>query len=272
MGLLGRVWRALRGWRRPVTSADCFRLAEQHRQAGRLEDAASMVAQGMALDPRSVLGHLLAAYLHAALRRSAAAKAEFTAALALDPLHPRALLGLARIALEEGDTTRSAQLLREALRFTPDFPEARALLEATGYDETPIDARNGAEPSLLDRLSLPLGSRQCVVRRPDGSVLFAHPDATAAEALGASVARLTRIASAMLARAGLAAMESAAVDGSGGTMFVRTGDDLIVALTLGREVPLGTGQRHADALWTRCRAERSAPRAEPPPGEPARGG
>jgi tetratricopeptide (TPR) repeat protein len=268
VGLLGRVWRAIGGSRRPVTSADCFRLAEQSRRAGRLEDAASLVAQGLALDPRSILGHLLAAYVHAALRQGEAAKREFAAALALDPEHPRALLGLARVALEEGDAARSAELLREALRFAPDFPEARALLEATGYGG-PADARSGETPLPVGRLSLPLGSRQCVVRRSDGTVLFAHPDAAAAEALGASVARLTRIATATLARAGLAGMESAVVDGSAGTMFVRGDGHLVVALTLGREAPMGTGQRHVDAIWTRCRAE--LPRDEPRPGA-GRGG
>jgi tetratricopeptide (TPR) repeat protein len=267
VSFLGRVWRAIRGSRRPVTSADCFRLAEQSRRAGRLEDAASLITQGLALDPRSILGHLLAAYVHAALRQGEAAKREFATALVLDPRHPRALLGLARVALEEGDAARSAELLREALRFTPDFPEARALLEATGHAETPADARSGDAPALLGRLSLPLGSRQCVVRRTDGTVLFGHPDAAAADALGASVARLTRIASATLARAGLAAMESAVVDGSSGTMFVRGGDDLVVALTLGHEAPMGTGQRHVDAIWTRCRAEARPPRDEAGPGE-----
>ena len=266
MGLLGRVWRAIRGSRRPVTSADCFRLAEQSRRAGRLEDAASLVAQGLALDPRSILGHLLAAYVHAALRQGEAAKQEFGAALALDPRHPRALLGLARVTLEEGDVARCAELLREALRFAPDFPEARALLEATGHADTPAHTRSGDASALLGRLSLPLGSRQCVVRRADGTVLFGHPDAAAADALGAAVARLTRIASATLARAGLAAMESAVVDGSAGTMFVRGGEGLVVALTLGREVPIGTGQRHVDAIWTRCRAGTPPPRDEAGPG------
>ena len=263
MGLLGRVWRAIRGSRRPVTSADCFRLAEQSRRAGRLEDAAALVAQGLALDSRSILGHLLAAYVHAALRQGEAAKQEFAAALALDPQHPRALLGLARVALEEGDAARSAELLREALRVAPDFPEARALLEATGHAETRADVRSSDAPTPLGRLSLPLGSRQCVVRRADGTVLFAHPDAAAAEALGASVARLTRIATATLARAGLAGMESAVVDGSAGTMFVRGDSDLVVALTLGREAPMGTGQRHVDAIWTRCRAEPPLDEARP---------
>ena len=121
MGLLGRVWRAFRGSRRALTSTDCFLLADQSRREGRLEEAASLVAQGMALDPRSVLGHLLAASLHAALRRSAAAKAELTAALALDPRHPRALLGLARIALEVSVNGRPAGALAlspRALVFT----------------------------------------------------------------------------------------------------------------------------------------------------------
>ena len=51
--------------------------------------------------------------------------------LSLDPEHPRALLGLARIAFESGEAGTAGQLLERALRVYPDFPEAIALLDAT---------------------------------------------------------------------------------------------------------------------------------------------
>ena len=252
MGILARAWGAIRPGRRQATSADLFRRAERCRRAGQLEEAAVLVYQGLALDPRSVLGHLLAGYVHAAFRRGEAARMEFRAALAIDPDHPRALLGLARIALEEGDAAGCLDGLRRALAVYPDFPEARALIEAVGGPGAPRVEGPAAAPRGFERLPLPVGSRECVVGRPDGSVIFSHPGRAATEVLGPHLVRLSRIASATLARAGLSAMETAVVEASAGTTFVRSDARMILALTLPREVPIGVGQRQAEGLFTRC--------------------
>ena len=111
------------------------------RREGRYAEAASLVASGLALDPSSVTGHLLAAYLQSAQRTIEPRRTrEFRWVLGAIPPIPRALLGLARIALEEGDVVGCRECLSSALRAYPDFPEARAVLDAI----TAPDARCGA--------------------------------------------------------------------------------------------------------------------------------
>src|SRR6266536_3536119 len=79
--------------------------------------------------PKNGVGHLLSAYHHLAFRQIGPAKSEFQSVLDLDPYHPRALLGLAKIALEERDLAACRPFLDKALQYYPDFPEARALQE-----------------------------------------------------------------------------------------------------------------------------------------------
>ena len=125
--VLERLWRP-GGRRRNPT--DLFGQADRLRREGRYAEATTLVTSGLALDPNSVTGHLLAAYLHAAQRTIEPAKREFRWVLGRDPVHPRALLGLARLALEEGDLVGCRECLSSALRAYPDFPEARAVLDA----------------------------------------------------------------------------------------------------------------------------------------------
>jgi len=123
VALLRRLWWG-GGDREPLTVPDALRRAEQSRREGRYAEAGALVARALELDPDNLHAHLLAAYLHVARRAPAPAKAEFHWVLDRDANHARALLGLARIALEEGDAHASHDLLRRALRFYPDFPEA----------------------------------------------------------------------------------------------------------------------------------------------------
>ena len=92
---------------------------------------------------------------------TAAAEAGFTAALALDPRHPRALLGLARLHVARGDDPEaltllervppSASVAREAERLAA---EIRTRVDATG-DEATLRGRVRANPGDLDaRLQL----------------------------------------------------------------------------------------------------------------------
>ena len=228
--------------------------AERCRREGRFEEGAALVREALGREPRSTLAHLLAGYLHAALRDPQAAGAAFRAALALDPEHPRAMLGLARIALEGGDAGTCRQLLERSLRVYPDFPEAHALLDAVGAvpsvsaPETPTAAPAMARLSLVPR---PEGSRECFLMRPDGSLVFAHPATATREALGAHLARVVSLAGATLARAGLGPLRHGAVAANPGTTFIEADARLILALTLPPEVPVAEGQRQATELWKR---------------------
>ena len=127
--LPSRIWDAITSLTRPPNPATLFRRADLYRQEGRFEEAADLVAQGLRLSPNNGVGHLLSAYLHLAFRQIGPAKSEFQAVLRLDPYHPRALLGLAKIALEERDIAECRPFLDKALQYYPDFPEARALQE-----------------------------------------------------------------------------------------------------------------------------------------------
>src|SRR5258705_13636237 len=123
-----RLLKAMTGSRQPETVMAMFRQAGRYRDAGRFEEAVELVERGLKLDADNIVGHLMAGSLHAVFREMDRAKAEFERVLALDPVQPRALLGLARIAMEQEENDRSAELLRRALGRYPDFPEAAALL------------------------------------------------------------------------------------------------------------------------------------------------
>src|SRR5215470_12569133 len=170
--VLERLWRS-GGRRRSPT--DLFGQADRLRREGRYAEATTLVTSGLALDPNSVTGHLLAAYLHAAQRTIEPAKREFRWVLSRDPVHPRALLGLARLALEEGDLVGCRECLSSALRAYPDFPEARAVLDALTA-ASPANAAPATAPARLERLRLPAAARALVVVDAQGLLLAERPD------------------------------------------------------------------------------------------------
>lgn len=223
---LGAIWiRLSRSGRRP-TSIELFTKARRYREEGRFEEAADVVARGLALDARSVVGHLLAAHLHLVFRRVAAAAEDFERALALDPEQPRALLGLARIAFENGESGRCRELLSRALDRYPDFPEARVLFEA-------IPSVSGArrpEPAADSALKAPPGSLATLVMRDD-TVVFAAPPLTAADPLVDHTLRLTRLAAALLARVGYGRLDRAAVHGTASTTYLRRDTGRMLSVT-----------------------------------------
>jgi tetratricopeptide (TPR) repeat protein len=235
--------------------------AERCRREGRFEEGSALAREAVAREPRSTLAHLLSGHLHAALREPEAAGAAYRAALALDPEHPRAMLGLARIALERGDASACRELLERSLRAYPDFPEAHALLEAVGLapgvtaTPTPPVAMTSARLSQVRR---PEKSRECFLMRPDGTMVFAHPATATREALGAHLARVVSLAGATLTRAGLGPLRHAAVATNPGTTFLEADSRLVLALTLPPEGSVAEGQRQAVELWKRFVAEGAA--------------
>src|SRR2546421_4512770 len=149
------MWKARDG-REPLSVPDALRRAELRRREGRYAEAGALVARALELDPGNLHAHLLAAYLHVARRAPAPAREEFRWVLGHDANHARALLGLARIALEEGDAHECRDLLRRALRFYPEFPEAAALLEAVRTREAaPPPPANATAAPRVDRRRLP---------------------------------------------------------------------------------------------------------------------
>src|SRR6266581_4628892 len=203
MRLLARIWEAITSITRPPNAATLFRRADLYRQEGRFEEAAELVAQGLRLSPNNGVGHLLSAYLHLAFRQIGPAKSEFQSVLQADPYHPRALLGLAKIALEERDFGACRPFLDKALQYYPDFPEARALQEMVAGWVTAAGSAGQAAyagPTLqVEKLKPPAAGREFVLTQADGTLVFSHGDKDGAD-LAAHVTQVYRIASATLQR------------------------------------------------------------------------
>ena len=289
-----RIWHMLRGGRRRrPTSAQAFRQAQRLRDDGRFEDAAELVADALIREPGSVVGHLLAGSLHMTLRETGQARTSFERVLALEPTQPRALLGLARIALEDGDTVACRDLLSRALARYPDFPEARALLDvARGLSAVPEPKRPAtpapptpaptpivalaaapaargvptatsqpeaaAAPKELtpaERLRLPSESREALFMRPDATLVFAEPHGPRTEAVAARAVKLARIATAVLARAGFGPLRHAVIEGAAETTYLRTDDAALLTLAFDRDVTAATAVSHLERVWGRCRSE-----------------
>lgn len=262
--VLTRLWKTMTGGRRAPSPLELFRKANQCRDAGRFEEASDLVARGLQLDPDNVVGHVLAGSLHVAFREMDLAKASFERVLAMDPTHPRALLGLARIAFEERDSAACTRLLAHALARYPDFPEAQALLDVvkTAAPVGPAAARLDAFQALrLDRLHLPADTREVLVTRAGGALILAHPRGARSEEVAARTAQVARVASAMLGRAGLGPLNLTIIEGAAEITFLRA--DLteptgtLVSLAFGRDVEITTGLAHLERVWAHCRAELS---------------
>lgn len=243
-----RMLKTLAGRRQPST-VKLFREAARLRDEGRFEDASVLVERGLQRDPASAVGHLMAAWLHTVFRRMPEARAEFERVIAADPTHPRALLGLARIALEQNDEATAADHLRRALARYPDFPEARALLDVIETRVPAAAAYRPAAPLTAARLRIPGDSREVVAARTDGSALFVQPSGPTDGALAVHAAQVVRLAAAVLARAGLGTLATAHIEGRDDRSHVRTDGKLIVTVTVARDAMVGSAEAHLDAVW-----------------------
>jgi tetratricopeptide (TPR) repeat protein len=246
--LLRRLWR--RADRMPQTVPEALRRAEQSRREGRYTEASALVARALELDRDNLHAHLLAAYLHVARRATAPAKAEFRWVLGHDANHARALIGLARVALEEGDTRACHDLLRRALLFYPDFPEAAALLDAVRASESVPPTRVANPAPRVDRLRLPGTGRALIVGRGDGTLLAAQPATEDAREVLEALSRVVRLAGAALQRCGLGRVHRGIIDDGNDAVFVRTDGDLIVSLTLPRTTDPTQGLLDVNRLWS----------------------
>lgn len=280
--LVARIWHIFGGGRRRrPTSAQMFRQAQRLRDRGRIEDAAELVTEALMREPGSVVGHLLAGSLHMTQRETGQARTSFERVLALEPTQPRALLGLARISLEDGDAGACRDLLSRALARYPDFPEARALLELTqdlagnggskpatapaGITAVTRGAGIATAPSApamtpagviaTDRLRLPAESRETLFMRTDATLLFAEPRGPRTEAVAASAVKLARIATAVLARAGFGPLRHAVIEGAAETTYLRMDDAALLTLAFDRDVTPATAVSHLERVWGRCRTE-----------------
>lgn len=254
--LLTRLWNKVTHRRRPETTVQIFRQAAHCRDAGRFEEARALVDRGLQLDPDNVVGLLLTSSLHVVFREMSQAKSALERVLTVDSTHPRALLGMARLALEEGDAGASTGFLRRALARYPEFPEAQALLEVVGHTGAPVRAKAVPGPAIRhERLGVPLESKEALLARIDGTLLFAQPRGLHADEVAVRTAQLSRLATAMLARCGLTQLTHAVIEGSAEMTFLCADDALVLSLTFGRDGDISAGLADLERLWANCHKE-----------------
>jgi len=247
VAVLRRLWGGLLAVVGPSRPSALFRRADHLRNEGRYEEAARLVADGLRQDPASSVGHLLSAYLHVANRAMDRAKVEFDHVLALDPYHPRALLGLARISLEEQDIAGATNLLDRALQYYADFPEAQALREMVrSWSETSTPA---GEVSHADSAVL-AAEEDVVVMRLDGTVVVSRAPEERAQLVAQHQIQTHRMASATLARAGFGILRRSVVDTETHLTFVHGDADCLLSATLNGDVEIPAGLAQTGRLWT----------------------
>lgn len=233
------------------SAAELFRRADWLRHEGRYREATRLVEEGLRRMPTSATGHLLAGYLHLAVREVQPAREAFQSALALDPDHPRALLGLARIAIEGGDPDAARRALERALLYHPDFPEARVLEKMLAA--RPLVHADFAGAQTRQRragaIRLSRDGRDPILARLDGTVVFAQCDEGREPVLAQHVIQVVRIASATLARAGLGALRRGVIEGAQASTYLQTDVGLVLALTLPSGTSIADGWSALGRLW-----------------------
>jgi tetratricopeptide (TPR) repeat protein len=170
------------------------------------------------------------------------ARAEFDRVLALDPHHARALLGLARIHIQEQDLETTVAILDRALRCYPDFSEAQALRETLhGFSgRTPTDRQTPTRDHPT-AASTPPRERDVLALRTDGHLVLTRTHADRSRQLAQHLLQVYRTASATLSRAGLGSLRGGAIDTGSCMTFLLKDADLVFSATLDGNVEIGAG-------------------------------
>jgi tetratricopeptide (TPR) repeat protein len=239
-GMLARTWNGVRAKIGPPAAATVFRQADQCRTESRYERAAALVSRGLEQDPDSAVGHLLAGYIHVARREAGPAKLAFQRVLELDRHHPRALLGLARLAIEEDDLPRARALLDRALQVYPVFPEAAALQDIVVSRCAIAGTARAGSPSAGSSAPVDgLAARDIVVTRPDGALVRTTCADERATLVSQHMKQVLGMSSTTLARAGLGSLRRGIIDTDSGTTLVVSDVGLVFTATLDLGVDVG---------------------------------
>src|SRR5262245_6239625 len=251
---LRRLWPTVPRRKRKPSAVTMFREASQHRDAGRLDEALNMVLLGLSEEPNSLMGHVLAGNLYVAHREIGPARTAFEHVLGADPHQPRALLGLARIALEENDAGACRILLERALDRYPDFPEAEALLEVVQSPEPASVPFPIPPPPLV----LPRRARQLVLVAADGTLQRSAPADGHAVRTAQHVHRVSRLAMAILERTGRGRLHEVTLAGPQETTLMRCDEHVALAITFPADVPPPAAREEVERLWRMVGAREEA--------------
>jgi protein O-GlcNAc transferase len=127
-------------------------IAEGNRaeDAGELQEACALYREAARLAPQSARAHLNLGIALQALGDEAGAVAGYEKVLAIDAANPYARYNLGKLRYERGAHAEAEQLLRQALRTRPDFPQARVVLacalDAQGKPEAAATELEAAQP------------------------------------------------------------------------------------------------------------------------------
>jgi protein O-GlcNAc transferase len=118
--------------------------------AGKLQEACALYREAARLAPQSAKAHLNLGIALQALGDEAGAVAGYEKALAIDAANPYARYNLGKLRYERGAHAEAEQLLRQALRTRPNFPQARVVLacalDAQGKPEAAATELEAAQP------------------------------------------------------------------------------------------------------------------------------
>jgi tetratricopeptide (TPR) repeat protein len=254
--LLERAWGGIAGAVHPRPAADLFGTADRLRREGRYREAAELVKQGLRRSPNSPAGHILDACLNALLRNMEAAREAFRRALSLGPEHPRALLALARISLDNGDADAARRYLERWLEYHSESLEPHERCDNPSSRTAARPEMPGSAARDHRRVPLPPGARDMVLARLTGPVLLARCERARQPAVAQQATAVVRLAAPMLARAGLGPVRRAAIEGSAETVFLQADAALVVSMALPSSVGLHTGLADLERLWTETVGDR----------------
>ncbi len=146
-----RAW--LRLLRRAPAALRFAELADRHRRAGALSEAAAICARGLLRYPGYATGHVVMGEIFCARELLDKAREQWQEALRLDPQHPRAHFRLAELHLAESERDQAVRALEAAILSDSNFAEAHFLLAEIlgGAAHEPADAAPGAASPAADR-------------------------------------------------------------------------------------------------------------------------
>jgi tetratricopeptide (TPR) repeat protein len=120
-------------------------LADAYRRRGELDEAVSLIRDGLARIPDYATGHLVASRVARDRGHLPEARSHLDRVLDLDPENVSALLDRAEMGLEEGDRDGALRDLRALLSLEPGNEEARVWLEAVEEAEL-LERREAPAP------------------------------------------------------------------------------------------------------------------------------
>ncbi len=226
--------------------------ADQLRRAGKLSDATTICARGLAHNPDYATGHLVMGEIFRDAGLLEKAEREYREALRLDQAHPRAHLRLGELYLSRGQVKEATASFQAALMCNPDFPEAQARLEeARGAgDEGAAHAgqwRPGERPiwltsarlgELVEAVTGCQSVQTAGVINADGLLLEGTaPSAGRAEGAAGAPVELVREARDLTRRLAAGRLRGALICGEDGSVQCLPLGDLTLTATLNPETP-----------------------------------